>query len=395
MPIGSFNRDHIAEQLAPFKEVNLLLFAIITVEAGAFISSFHVNKPSLKKDSYTTPTVKHLSSLWIAVLIMALTSTTAFVVSTTTRSLQRMRPLTTCVHIRTKGSTPPVSRHLWAAAAVPLRVVDQAAAASGFFSSIRIPAALVVGSSLAAFFTLVDRVQETKIKQQSRLENVVVLLYHVLATMALLLSLNVVVTATATANALMLGFRDPMATSAYALLEREYYFEFLVTRWSFFSSLFAFLGCVATRALIEFDLLNRRRWRSCIFVVSSISALFFHLLSFVNERLECWQNMGRMTLGVLRCYGQRAISGGMLMQSISLLFLCTSIVSFLLVLRRSIHTGMWKASAAPMNDGEDKNANAKSEGPLSNVLSTAEQPGTVDNFDDTNSASDITDQAVT
>jgi hypothetical protein len=188
-------------------------------------------------------------------------------------------------------------------AASPLGVMaNYGGAATSFFSDVRVPAALISGSALAAFFTLVDVDKES----QGRIERFVWFLYHGFGLLALMLSLNVVVTATASGNELLLGFRDPMATSVYALLKREYEFEFVLTRWSFFTSIFSFLACVVTRTLLEFKLLRRKDPLLSVFCLSSVGALFFHLVSFVNQRLVCFPNLWVMTLEVIRLYIYRS-----------------------------------------------------------------------------------------
>jgi hypothetical protein len=110
----------------------------------------------------------------------------------------------------------------------------------------------------------------------------------------------------------MFGCDNPIATSPYELMKREYEFEFLMTRWSFYMSLFTLLGAIACRALIEFDLLQQDRIRSAIVIVSAFSGLFFHLLSFVNERIYCYNNMTEMTIDVFLMWFRKTVaSNGM------------------------------------------------------------------------------------
>lgn len=198
-----------------------------------------------------------------------------------------------------------------AAEAVALEIVakDQSAAAISYFSSVRIPAGLIAGSALAALFSLVDKAKDGEISKRSQVESIVLIMYHLLSISSLLLSLNVIFTSTALVDTIMFGQQDPIATSPFELMTREYSFEFLMTRWSFFVSLFSFLGSVATRALIQFDLLHMHRLSSAILVMSSFGALYFHLLAFVNSRLFLYNNMGEMTLAVFSIWFQRSITG--------------------------------------------------------------------------------------
>jgi hypothetical protein len=205
--------------------------------------------------------------------------------------------------------------------------------AINFFSSIRIPAALIAGSCLGTFFTFSDRVKD--VEGRTRIEAVALIAYQTCAMVALLLSLNVIVVSTATSNSLLLGAANPMAESAFAFLKREVFFEFLVARWSFFVSLFSFLSCVGLRSLIEFDLLNRKRWRSVIFLVSSIASLMLHLIAFVNQRLISSPNLWVMTVTVMRMYLDQALSGKSIASLASLISLGTASVAGISLLWRA------------------------------------------------------------
>ena len=138
----------------------------------------------------------------------------------------------------------------------PGKLMDYSGVAISFFTSIRIPAALVAGSSLATMFANPDP------GRSSRLENRVMVLYHMCALLGFLLSLNVVLTSTSTSTVLLLGMKNPLAHSAYELLRRELDYEFTSTRWSFFMALFSFITSVSGRVLVEFRLLRPQRWRT-------------------------------------------------------------------------------------------------------------------------------------
>jgi hypothetical protein len=187
-------------------------------------------------------------------------------------------------------------------------MADYTSAAIAYFTSIRIPAALIAGSSLAALFTLADQARLGKEGATSRRQGFVLLAYHIFALFALVLSLNVVVTATATSNFLLLGTANPIAASAYQFLKREVEYEFALTRVSFHIGMFSFLGCVSCRALLEFDLLKKERLRPALLVIFTMSSLLFHLFSFVNQRLVCWPNLPMMTIAVFKMYIGRALA---------------------------------------------------------------------------------------
>jgi hypothetical protein len=187
-------------------------------------------------------------------------------------------------------------------------MADYTSTAITYFTSIRIPAALIAGSSLAALFTLAQQAKLGKEGATSRLQGFVLLAYHIFALLALVLSLNVVVTATATSNFLLLGTKNPMAASAYQFLKREVEYEFALTRVSFHTGMFSFLGCIACRALLEFDLLKKERLRPALLVIFTMSSLLFHLFAFVNQRLVCWPNLPTMTIAVFKMYFGRALA---------------------------------------------------------------------------------------
>jgi hypothetical protein len=179
-----------------------------------------------------------------------------------------------------------------------------------YFTSIRVPAALVAGSSLAALFALVDEAKVESMGEETSLERKLVLLYHVLVLSSFLLSINVIIVSTAMSNVFLLGVNNPMATSTYALLKREYDYEFALTSWSFMTSVFSFLSGVAVRGLIQFEMFTKRRKRHALLAICSVSSMVLHLMGFVNRRLPHWPNMFRMTVDVTTMFVQRSIQGG-------------------------------------------------------------------------------------
>jgi hypothetical protein len=236
--------------------------------------------------------------------------------------------------------------------AAPLKMAlagmsDYTSTAITFFTSTRVPAALIAGSSLAALFTLSARARLGRAGTTSRLQGIVLLVYHILALMALLLSLNVIVCATATSNALLLGSDNPMATSAYAFLIRELKYEFALTRWSFLTGMFSFLGCIGCRALIEFDLLKKERTRSALVVVFSFLSLFFHLFAFVNQRLVCWPNLPVMTVAVFRMYIGRSLSSRHPAELASVVTMVATIVAVISLFQQWLS---WAAVEIPSED---------------------------------------------
>jgi hypothetical protein len=231
----------------------------------------------------------------------------------------------------------PYTRSSSSCAPLNLAVVgmaDYTKAAITFFTSTRVPAALIAASSLGALFTLSSQARLAMDGKRRSLQSIVLLAYHILALMALLLSLNVIVCATATSNALLLGNTNPMATSAFEFMARELEYEFALTRWSFLAGMFSFLGCVGCRSLIEFDMLKKERTREALLIVCSMSSLFLHLFSFVNERLVCYPNVLVMTVAVFRMYVGRALSSRNPAALASVVTMCGSIVAGISLFRQ-------------------------------------------------------------
>ena len=176
------------------------------------------------------------------------------------------------------------------------------AAALGFFHSIRIPAALLAGSSLSALFTRFGKTTSNNGAKNSKTTTALTVCYHVFALVSLLLSLNVIITSTAAGTAILLSDTQAKtaATSAFAFLKEQLYFEFLITRWSFFMSLFHFIASLTIRVLLEFDLTHKTRRKEAATLVLFVGALITHAMSFLNGKLYSSSNLLTMTFTVLK-----------------------------------------------------------------------------------------------
>eukprot|EP00581_Thalassiosira_minuscula_P000251 CAMPEP_0183739446 /NCGR_PEP_ID=MMETSP0737-20130205/57056_1 /TAXON_ID=385413 /ORGANISM="Thalassiosira miniscula, Strain CCMP1093" /LENGTH=330 /DNA_ID=CAMNT_0025974247 /DNA_START=34 /DNA_END=1026 /DNA_ORIENTATION=- len=183
--------------------------------------------------------------------------------------------------------------------------------ALGFFGGIRIPATFLAGSSLAAIFTLkneaVSNLSSSGDNKSSALERRMMKFYHLVSFLAFILSLNTIMTATSAHTSILHGRFDQMAETAYMLMKREFEYEFVSVRWSFFMSIFCFLGMITSRVLIEFGLLEQSvsgsgkekssgRRDVAMLVVFSVGALASNLMSYINSTLYCWRNLTQMTV---------------------------------------------------------------------------------------------------
>ena len=179
-------------------------------------------------------------------------------------------------------------------------LVDFSAEALGFFNGVRIPSALIAGSSLGAVFSLVSLANKST-RELANVDVVLLRLYHFFAMMSLILSLNVVVMSTVASTTLLLDHHNTLAHSAYHFLNREMRYEFVITRWSFHMSILCFLVGITNRALLEFGLLkkpSRRRFGICL--VLCLTAFLTHLISFINQTLYNWGSLTSMTFTVVQ-----------------------------------------------------------------------------------------------
>lgn len=209
-----------------------------------------------------------------------------------------------------------------------MSMTDCTAGAVEYFTSLRTPAALIAGSALVALFACVDQTKPGEERKRRRFQNYVILSYHIFSLVSLVLSLNVIITATATSNSLMFGVADPMARSIYHFLAREFPFEFLVTQWSFYTGVFSFLGSILTRCLIEFKLMQPGRRRAASVIVFGISSLAFHSLSLVNRKFgESSDNLASMTTNLFKMYFARVLSRPSLCEMLSFLSFVGSVIA--------------------------------------------------------------------
>ncbi|KAG7344504.1 hypothetical protein IV203_022512 [Nitzschia inconspicua] len=227
---------------------------------------------------------------------------------------------------------------LFAMAASPSDFADYSQAAVSFFTSIRVPASLIAGNAITAFFVLTKRTQAPE-NESSKLSIFVLFLYQALSMASLLLSFNTIVTTTNAANSLMVRPQNPMAHSAYEFLMREMPYEFLSTKWAFYSSIFCFLGSVACRALLDFNLLKRKRIRSALMVLFSMGGLTSNMLHMVNASVSHTEycNFWAMTVGVMQLFWERICKKKGLVLVSSLMWNVAAFITFLSLIPRMFH----------------------------------------------------------
>jgi hypothetical protein len=192
--------------------------------------------------------------------------------------------------------------------------------ALGFFTGVRLPASLVAGSSVAAVFSLTQQAKDTS--GLTRTEIAVLRIYHVVTILSLCMSMTTVSTTTTASTLLLLKKRYHRTESSYAdvyhFLKGELNFEFVLTRWTFLSSIVLFLVGVASRLLLELNLLKPGRRTEGLLVGCTMAGVITGIIANINEGLNCWPNLIAMTGEVLQLVWERTTKSRGPMQLISL-----------------------------------------------------------------------------
>ena len=132
-----------------------------------------------------------------------------------------------------------------AAAAAPqatYALTNCAAGAAGFFGNVRIPAALLTGAALGQLWTTLD----------DKRGKAIPVIFTILTAFSIACELSVVFFSTVASTKMMGNAFDPMATSALALLVREFEFAFVSCRVHFCTGLLCFVAALGLRAWTAF-----------------------------------------------------------------------------------------------------------------------------------------------
>ena len=170
--------------------------------------------------------------------------------------------------------------------------------AAGFFSNVRVPASATAASSLGALFAFKNAIKD--VHNKSKIEQILLRSYHFFLTASWILSTTTVVFTTVTVITIMKADFDPMATSAYELLLREFYHEYLTTRFSFLTSIVLFLLAVCIRVVLEFELQTKEKRNLGLAAVLAIMAATTHILSKINTTLYSHPNLFMMGLELMK-----------------------------------------------------------------------------------------------
>ena len=192
---------------------------------------------------------------------------------------------------------------------------DFSSQAGLYFVRIRTPAAFLAGSSLGAFFTF------SKFGHDNRtaIERLVVKSYLCFVLCSFLLSFATIVISTGASITVLYGDFDGNAKTPYALLIREFEYEFTITRWAYSMALLCFLVAVTHRAVLEFDLTKKHRKNQRMALICTMTALISHLFSYINQHLFSWRSLFHMTLYVMEMVVRKTVKEKDPLQTLSIL----------------------------------------------------------------------------
>ena len=205
-------------------------------------------------------------------------------------------------------------------------LVDLTNEAAGFFINLRIPATLLVGASLGVLFA--GSVSKEAMKTRPKLERECIRCYNSCIFLSFVLALTTSAFATAASVKIMHADFNPLAESAYALLCREFEFEFITTRLSYLSSLMAFMVGITSRAFVEYNLLDSERRDEFYVLCFGMMAIVTHLGSYINSTLYSSQNLLGMAFTLARIVVERAFLEHRPLQILSLG--CSAVMTFFL-----------------------------------------------------------------
>jgi len=127
--------------------------------------------------------------------------------------------------------------------------------------------------------------------------------------LAMLLAFNTTIHSTAAGTKLLIGGATDViykTKNAWDFLLHGYEYDFIVTRWSFLTSLMCFLLGMTGRTIIEFDLLTKRPTTLAL-VLLIMMALISYSLSYINSTLFSSSNLFGMTMKVVKLEYERGM----------------------------------------------------------------------------------------
>lgn len=152
-----------------------------------------------------------------------------------------------------------------------------------YFDSVKVSSTLIAASSMTALFTFTGESKETF--NFSRLHIMLLRIYHVFSLLSFCLSLTAVLTSQAASSSLLLNNSHALANRSgdvFSFLRTYMNFEFVLTRWSMFTSIVFFFLSTTFRMLVEFGLFSKTRRLAGTMVSAMMSGVICFMFSFAN-----------------------------------------------------------------------------------------------------------------
>lgn len=255
----------------------------------------------------------------LAAFMLARTSATALVPKTMRAS--------SAVGFRRAPSAQRAAR-----AGAPTMLADQTAAAYGWISSLRPPAALVAGAALKQGYDLEKDMMPAK--GDKRWVSVAKKSGRLLFLSAFALEIACVFVSTVTGTMLLgRGVADPIATSALNMLHRESEFEYLLCRVFFFQGLINWLSGVALHQVLPKKDLTKAARRIHWTVASAIATIIIYMIAFYNHHISFYANYGVMLIKLVTLtFSRKYMQGFRILPLVALIPLASTVVNAVLSL---------------------------------------------------------------
>ena len=204
----------------------------------------------------------------------------------------------------------PIDVALWNNGGSPMRaatqlqgmkVLDPATTSlcCGYFNSFKVPSVLIASSTFVALFVMGNNVKDTSF--MSKREIIFSRLYHVFSLLSLCLSLSTLLSSQFATTQLLTTqhYSTKNVKDAYDFLQSsKLKIEFILTQWTFVTSILFFLKSTCCRMIVEFDLFSKRRRTAGVMVLSMMGGVISAMLSYINlsySQFSSWPNFWEMT----------------------------------------------------------------------------------------------------
>jgi hypothetical protein len=210
-------------------------------------------------------------------------------------------------------SYPTPSRVVATAHPQAMAALDPAitTAAINFFNGSQLPAIFIAGASLAGIFAMTEGVNNTS--SMSKIEVLLLRLYHVTSLLSFCLSLSSVVTSTTAKTLLLLSDfsmipqdKQRLGMDAYQFLRSNLNFEFLYTRWSFLVAVPFLFVSTTIRMLLQFELFRPKRRLAGWSVISTMTGMLTFIMGYSNTTQHCWASFWGLTQEIFQIIWKRA-----------------------------------------------------------------------------------------